>query len=146
MFETVWKAFQDSPYWQLLGMKIERAETQIARLYMPCKNDLLQLFGQVHGGAIASLIDSSVAVALSLTLSPDEKATTVELKVNYLEPVRAGVIYADSKLVKRGKKTIVGTTEVTDQDGRLVAIGIATYMVLNKRQAVQSIHEEKHKE
>lgn len=133
MSETVWRAFQDSPYWRLLGMRIEHATVGSARLSMLCKSDLLQLFGQVHGGAIASLIDSSVAVALALTLSPDEKATTVELKVNYLEPVRTGEIYADSKLVKRGKKIIVGTTEVTDRDGRLAAIGTVTYMVLEKR-------------
>jgi len=133
MPEIVWKAFQDSPYWQLLGMKIECAEAGKARLVLPCKRELLQLFGQVHGGAIASLIDSSVAVALALTLSPEEKATTVELKVNYLLPVRAGEIYAESKLVKRGKSIIVGTTEVTDQDDRLVAIGTVTYMVLGKK-------------
>jgi acyl-CoA thioesterase len=133
MSEVVWNAFQDSPYWRLLGMKIESAAAGSARLYMPCSEELLQLFGQVHGGAIASLIDSSVAVALSLTLSPDEKATTVELKVNYLEPVRAGEIYAESKLVKRGKSIIVGTTGVTDREGRLVAIGTVTYMVLKKR-------------
>ncbi|MHB1256661.1 MAG: PaaI family thioesterase, partial [Dethiobacteraceae bacterium] len=76
--------------------------------------------------------DSSVAVALSLTLSPEEKATTVELKVNYLEPVRAGEIYADSKIRKRGKSIIVGTTEVVDEAGRLLAIGTVTYMVLKK--------------
>lgn len=133
MLEAVRKAFQDSPYWELLGIRIERVTVGSARLALTCKSDLLQLFGQVHGGAIASLIDSSVAVALALTLSPEEKSTTVELKVNYLEPVRAGEIYADSKIVKRGKKIIVGTTEVTDQDGRLVAIGTVTYMVLGKR-------------
>ncbi|MBT9173716.1 MAG: putative esterase [Syntrophomonadaceae bacterium] len=135
MSEVRWQIFEDCPYWQLLGMKIERAAAGSARLFMLCGNKLLQLFGQMHGGALASLIDSSVAVALSLTLSPEERATTVELKVNYLEPVRAGKIYAESKIVKRGKSIIVGTTEVTDQDGRLVAIGTVTYMVLNIRQA-----------
>ncbi|MCL4462581.1 MAG: PaaI family thioesterase [Firmicutes bacterium] len=131
MSEIRWQTLQDCPYWQLLGMKVEYAAPNSARLFMFCSNELLQLFGQMHGGAIASLIDSSVAVALTLTLYPNERATTVELKVNYLEPVRAGKIYAESKIVKRGKRIIVGTTEVTDQDGRLVAIGTVTYMVLN---------------
>jgi len=132
MLERVRQAFQGSPYWQLLGMRIEDAEPGSARLALPHKNELLQIYGQIHGGAIASLIDSSVAVALSLTLSPEEKATTVELKVNYLEPVRAGEIYADSKIRKRGKSIIVGTTEVVDEAGRLLAIGTVTYMVLKK--------------
>lgn len=131
MLERVRQAFQDSPYWQLLGMRIEHAEPGSARLALPHKNALLQICGQVHGGAIASLIDSAVAVALSLTLSPTEKATTVELKVNYLEPVRtAGEIFAHSKIRKRGKSLIVGTTEVVDEAGRLLAIGTVTYMVL----------------
>lgn len=132
MLEIVCQAFQDSPYWKLLGIRIERAETGFARLVLPFKEDLLQLYGQVHGGAMASLIDSSVAVALSLTLSPAEKASTIEMKLNYLEPVRSGDIYADSKIRKRGKTIIVGTTDVVDEFGRLLAIGTVTYMVLKK--------------
>ncbi|MBS3946850.1 MAG: PaaI family thioesterase [Dethiobacter sp.] len=132
MLEIMRQAFQDSPYWQLLGIRIEHAEPGFARLVLPFKNDLLQLYGQVHGGSIASLIDSSVAVALSLTLSPAEKATTTEMKVNYLEPVRAGEIYADSKIRKKGKTLIIGTTDVMDENGRLLAIGTVTYMVLKR--------------
>lgn len=132
MLEIVRQSFQGSPYWQLLGMRIEHAEPGFARLVLPHKNELLQIYGQVHGGAIASLIDSSVAVALSLMLLPTEKATTVELKVNYLEPIRAGDIYAESIIKKRGRTIIVGTTEVVDEARRLLVIGTVTYMVLKR--------------
>jgi len=58
-------AVQDSNYWNLLGMSIEKREKGRATVALPVSGKLLQLFGVVHGGAIASLIDSSIGVAVN---------------------------------------------------------------------------------
>ncbi|MBS4022716.1 MAG: PaaI family thioesterase [Dethiobacter sp.] len=131
-----------NPYWELLGISVVRWETGFARLVMPVKKDLLQVYGLVHGGAIASLIDSSIAVALTSGLAPGESASTVELKVNYLAPVLEGKIFADTRIVKRGKTIVVGITEVVDEEGRMVAIGTATYMILRNNSSTPERKED----
>ncbi|MEW6662487.1 MAG: PaaI family thioesterase [Bacillota bacterium] len=128
--ETIKREFEKSPYWRLLGLEIVEMEPGFARMVMPVTPKLLQLYGQVHGGAIASLVDSAVAAAMGCSMSPGERATTVEMKINYLAPVTEGQVYAESKIVKKGRTLTVGTTEVTDGNGRLLAIATVTYMLL----------------
>jgi acyl-CoA thioesterase len=131
--EDLKREFEKSPYWRLLGLRIVRMEPGFARMVMPVTPELLQLYGQVHGGAIASLVDSAVAAAMGANMSPGERATTVEMKINYLAPVIEGQVYAESKIVKKGRTLTVGTTEVTDGNGRLLAIASVTYMLLKEK-------------
>ncbi|HSW35961.1 MAG TPA: PaaI family thioesterase [Candidatus Limnocylindrales bacterium] len=137
MSEDFLGSLKVSPYWELLGMKIVCQEEGFARLEMPVKNELKQAYGVVHGGAIASLIDSSIAVAIISGLAPGESATTVEIKVNYLAPVVEGKLFAEAKIARKGRTIVVGIIEVTDATGALVAIGTSTYMILRPSNAVK---------
>lgn len=116
------------PYYQLLGMRVEVMGEGYARLVMPVQEKLLQIYGGVHGGATASLADSAVAVALISTNAPDEKAFTVELKLNYLAPVSQGRLTAEARLFHRGRTIAAGEVDVRNDHGQLIAKGIATYM------------------
>jgi uncharacterized protein (TIGR00369 family) len=116
------------PYYRLLGMRVVAMGDGYARLEMPVEEKLLQIYGGVHGGATASLADSAVAVALISASSPEEKAFTVELKLNYLAPVSRGQLIAEARLFHRGRTIAAGDVEVRSDGGRLVAKGIATYM------------------
>ncbi len=122
------ESINGSPYYRLLGMRVESMGGGYARLVMPVEEKLLQIYQTVHGGATASLADSAVAVALISTSSDDEKAFTVELKLNFLAAVTHGSLTAEAWLVHRGKSIAVGDIEIRNGDGRLVAKGIATYM------------------
>lgn len=94
---------------------------------------LTQAAGFAHGGVTASLIDSAVGIALCTTLQLQEWVTTVELKVNFLAPARLGLLKAKGRIVHRGKRIAVGSGEVRDRQGRLVATGLVTYMILESR-------------
>jgi len=82
-----------------------------------------------HGGVTATLVDAAVGIALQHH-RPDERTTTVEMKVNYLRPADQGLLRAQSHIVKSGRTLIVGTVDVTDVHGRHVAVGLLTYMVV----------------
>ena len=127
-WESTIAFINSSPYYRLLGMEVVAMGNGYARLVMPVEERLLQVFGVVHGGATASLADSAVAVALISTSAEDEKALTVELKLNYLAPVTHGLLTAEARLFHRGRTIAAGDVEVRNGDGRLVAKGIATYM------------------
>jgi len=120
-----------SSYWELLGMEFLDHGPGYARLRLFVKEEILQSFRVVHGGAIASLVDTAVGVALIHGITPEEESvSTVEMKVNYLAPVYKGELIAEAKIVKQGRTIAVGTAEVKDASGNLVAIGTVTYMII----------------
>ena len=85
--------------------------------------------GVLHGGITATLADVAVGVAVRLRVAP-RTATTIDLKVNYLKPMLDGKLWARSYLVRVGKTLITGRVDLKDDDGNLIAIAIATYMIL----------------
>ncbi len=128
-----------SPYWKLLGMELIENGPGYARLRLPVREEIRQRFGVVHGGAIASLVDAAAGVALFNGISPEEDSvSTVEMKVNYLAPVREGEITAEARIVKQGRTIAVGMVEVKDAGGNLAAIGTATYMILSGNRGIKS--------
>jgi acyl-CoA thioesterase len=119
----------DSNFWHLLGMSVEKREKGKASVVLPVSDQLRQLFKVVHGGAIASLIDSVIGVAANSLLAPGKRAATVEMNVNYLLPVAGGQLTATATILQQGRRIIVGTADVHDDQGRLVACGRATFIV-----------------
>ncbi len=122
------------PYYRLLGFEVVHAETGFARLSMPFKPDLLQFQGAVHGGAIYSVADAAVAIALLTMAEPGEHVVTIEGKVNFLAPVTEGEVLAEGRIVQKGRSVALGDAEVRRaSDGRLVAKGLVTYTIRQPR-------------
>ena len=90
----------------------------------------LQGAGNVHGGLIAALVDTSSFRAVRSTLSPGQQTTTVELKVNFLEATSSGRLTSTARIVSRSDRLRIVEAEVSSEDGRLVAQGLGTFMVI----------------
>ena len=91
----------------------------------------LQPFGVVHGGNIATLIDSATFWACYLSMGNDEDGlASVDLKLNYLAPARVEALRCAAILIKAGKTLSYAEAEVRTGDGRLVAHGTSTLMRL----------------
>ncbi len=119
-----------SPYYNLLGFYAEELSEGYCRMRMPAAEKLKQFQGHVHGGAIFSIADAAVAVALLGMCEPGEKVMTVEAKLNHLAPVEDDEIYAEAKIIQKGKSVALGDVEVRrSRDNRIVAKGLVTYMV-----------------
>jgi uncharacterized protein (TIGR00369 family) len=112
----------------LLGIEIDKLEYGYARLLLPFDQKLSQGMGYLHGGVITSLCDTSVGIALFTMTEPGEKILTIELKVNFIAPADKN-IYAQAKIIHKGRKTAVGEVEVTDSLGTLIAKALVTYYV-----------------
>ena len=119
------------PYYQLLGMNITDIREGESRIQMPFGQKLTHPYGMVHGGAIASLADAAVAVALIGMVDEKDRVTTIEFKINFFAPISKGELTARAKIIHRGSMTAVGDVEVMNEKGRLVAKAIATYSILN---------------
>ena len=131
--QIIREKFEVNHFPRLLGIEIDSIEPSRARLSVEVRQELLQLQGVMHGGAIASLIDTAVAFAIISVSEPEDRFTTVEMKVNYLSAIREGRVVADARLIRDGRRIIVADCDVFDSQGRLAAKGLLTYIRLNER-------------
>ena len=125
------KALATVPYAQLLGIELEDVAAGTATLGMPVRRELTQNHGVVHGGAVASLIDSATAFAIIPLLTPKERVTTVDLTISYLQPVTDGRLRAVAKVIRAGRRLIVVSAEVFDSQQTLTATALSTCIKLS---------------
>jgi len=118
-----------SPFWDLLGLELTDVRKGWARVRLAFDRKLVHPLGIAHGGTIFSAADSAVAMALIGLVDRSETFTTVEMKLNYLKPFERGAITAEAVIVHKGSRTALGEVEVRDDEGNLVAKGLATYMI-----------------
>jgi len=124
------KTIDAVPFAQLLGIELDDIGAGTATLGLNIRKQLTQNHGVVHGGAIASLIDTATAFAIISLLSRGEKVTTVDLTVSYLRPLTEGRITATARVVRSGRRLFVVSAEVFDNDGKLTTTALSTYIKL----------------
>jgi uncharacterized protein (TIGR00369 family) len=128
--ERIHKALAEVPFAKLVGIELEEIDSGVAILALEVRGELKQNNGLVHGGAIATLIDTAAAFAVISLLPVDEQASTVDLTVNYLLPLRSGRARAKARVVKAGRRVIVVSVDMTDRAGSLAATALTTYVRL----------------
>ena len=90
----------------------------------------LQPYGIVHGGVLATLIDTATFWAAFLRLPDDSGLVNIDLKLNYLSPVADGTLTATGRCIRAGRSLSYAEAGVTDADGKLVAHGTSTLKAL----------------
>lgn len=124
-----------NPFWSLLGMELMEVKKGWARVRLPFDEKLNNAVGLVHGGAIFSPADSAVGMALVGLIDRDDNISTLEMKINYLKPVKGSAIIAEAKIVHKGTQTAIGDVDVRNEKGDLIAKGLATYAIFNKNRS-----------
>lgn len=120
----------DSPFLRFVGIEQELSEGGVGSVSLSIQPHHLQAAGQVHGGLIAALVDTAFFRAVRSTLTPGQRTTTVELKVNFLESTSSGRLTSTARVSRSNERLVVGDVEVVSDDGRLVAQGLGTFLVL----------------
>ena len=95
---------------------------------------LLDPYGIVHGGWALTLLDSCTGCAAQTTLPPGGAYTTVETKGNFVRPITpaTGIVRAEGKVISAGRTIITAEGRITDANGKLLAHGTSTLLVLRK--------------
>lgn len=114
-----------SPLVQHLGIELVSLEPDRAELRLPFASTLPTLGDVVHGGAIASLVDTAGMASTWAVEEPFDSpaGSTITLNVEYLAAARGKDLTAVSVAVKRGRRICFNEVRVTEPDGRLVARG-----------------------
>jgi uncharacterized protein (TIGR00369 family) len=120
----------------LLAARVTRKHRDGVSVTLPLRPDLLNSQGVLHGGAIASLVDEAAWYAIRHHFQEERRCTTTELKVNYLRPIAGKKAVARAVLLRAGRTLCVTRVDVFDEEKRLAATAIVTYMLLNSTQEV----------
>jgi len=125
--QLVFNTVESTPYLKLLGIELVEIEEGRAVMSLEMQEKLRQPHGLLHGGATASLIDTAMAFAVVTRLEKDEKASTVDLTVQYLRPHTSGKIVCTAKVTRAGKRLLFVSAEVENDEGKLIATALSTY-------------------
>lgn len=122
----------ESPFFKLLSLTLVDISIGCAIFEMAGQEKHLQPFRAIHGGNIAAMIDSATFWAGWFAVDAEDSGlTSIDLKLNYLSPAMSGnKIIAHGKLLKTGRTVMYSTAEVTDAQGKILAHGASTLMVL----------------
>ena len=116
-----------SPYQRFLGVTLERAGDGEVVIRLPFREEFLRSDGSdwLHGGVIAALIDIAGDYAIVTRLG--QGVPTIDLRIDWLRPAKAGDLLATGRVVKTGRRVCVADAEVHDATGALVAVGRGLY-------------------
>lgn len=120
------------PIAETLGLELLEVEPGRVVFGLPAHEFLFNPIGSVHGGALATLIDSAASCAVHSVLDAGVAYATTDLHVTYVRAFGAGARRATctGDLLHAGRRLATATARVLDGEGRLLAHGTVTCAVL----------------
>jgi uncharacterized protein (TIGR00369 family) len=120
------------PMGRTLGFALTQVEPGFALFEASPSEALLNPLGSVHGGWALALIDSATGCAVHTELPAGTGYTTLETKANFTRAIRAdgGPVRCEGRVVTRGRRVATAEARLTDGEGRLLAHGTSTLLIL----------------
>jgi uncharacterized protein (TIGR00369 family) len=118
----------DTGFTALIGAPAPQADDGEARLEVTVDERHLNPAGTVHGGLLATLVDTTMGAAVRSAVDDDVPATS-QLSVTYLRPGRTGPLVVTARVRKRGENLTVCEAEV-EQDGKALVHALATFALV----------------
>jgi len=113
----------------LVGLELEEVRTDYGRMRLPYRPELRQPAGVVHGGAIATLIDTVVVPAIGGVFDVRPKMLTISLNIRFLGALVGEDAVAEGWVEQRGRSITFCRAEVRSGSGAMVADGTLVYKV-----------------
>lgn len=114
-----------------VGASVDEADDGRAVVTLDAGDDHANGHGTVHGGAVATLVDTAMGAAVYSKFDGEQAPVTIEMKVTYLEPAAIGRLTATAEVRRAGKRITIVETEVLGEDGVMVAHGIGTFTTVS---------------
>ena len=118
-----------APFERLLNMEILEAENGQAVLTMPVLYDFVQGGGLLHGGALVSLADTAVAMAIKSMLSPKTHFGTISMESKFLRPVPKGIVTARARARILKDRVLEGEATIFDEAQTAVMVFTSIFKV-----------------
>jgi acyl-CoA thioesterase len=112
---------------KFLGGRLVAGEWGRAAVRIRVERRMLQVHRVVHGGVMATLADTAGGMATYMAVPAGTRVATVEMKINFLEPVEKGTMTADARVIRLGRNFAVVDCDVEDSEGNLVGKALMTF-------------------
>ena len=119
-----------SPFPDHMSMRLASIDLDTAVIRLQTGRRHLQPYGIVHGGVLATLIDTATFWSVFMRLPEEAGLVNIDLKLNYLKPVESGILTAEGRAIRSGNSISYSEASVLDEKGERVAHGTSTLMTL----------------
>ncbi|MDT0278036.1 PaaI family thioesterase [Blastococcus goldschmidtiae] len=114
-----------------LGARVEASDDGSARITFEVTDEHLNPAGTLHGGVLATLVDTAMGTAVRSATGEDDVPATSQLTVTYLRPGTTGPLVVTGRLRTRGEHLTVCEAEV-EQGGEAIGHAVATFALLHR--------------
>lgn len=120
------------PFYVHLGLVLDALADGRSAVRLPYRNQYGNSRGEVHGGAVAALVDAAMSQAVRSTVEDGAAVATISMTLNYLAPAH-GELACAGAVVRAGRSVAFAEAEVVDGRGKAVCRASATYRVLSRK-------------
>lgn len=132
MTETIPHPAKDfHPFCEMIGLEFTHLDRGVSQCRLKIHERLLNPHHVVHGGAIYTMTDTGMGAAVYPYLDENELCSTLEIKISYLKPVRAGTLICDTKVIHKGKNIIFLESIVKTIEDQPVATATGTFYLFS---------------
>ena len=122
-----------SPYPVHMAMRLTAIDIDMADIELETGYFHHQPYGIVHGGVLATLIDTATFWAAFMRIPEDSGLVNIDLKLNYLKPVINERLRAEGRAIRSGKSISYAEARIFDVNDELIAHGTSTLMTLPEK-------------
>jgi len=126
------QALNQSPFYRFIKMQVVKIGEGVSEVHLQLQPEYKNIWGLIHGGVAATLLDTSCGTSLYSLLEQNEGAWTIDLHTSFLGQIREGLMIGRGKAVYRTRNLAWSQAEAFDQEGNLVARGNAIHRVIKR--------------
>lgn len=120
--------FEATTAWRFVNQRLLEIGDGYSRLELPLE-PFANTLGSAHGGALAFLLDSAMAIAVRTIVGVETATPTIELKINFLAPARGTKAYGEGKVIRVRRKIAVVEGRVLSETGEVLAVALGSFTV-----------------
>ncbi len=129
MQKVLWK---EAPLFERIGLTVDKIQDGTIRMSFRYSEEIGRSGGMVHGGIGMYVLDTVAGLAV-MTQNQGTDQLTLELKVNFLEPLKKSPFEAVGRTVRVGRTTAVSEGELFDADQHLCAKALGTWYLVGQK-------------
>lgn len=119
------------PIWQVMGITLLAAEPGTVTMRGEPRAEHGNGIGSIHGGYVATILDSVMACAVQTGLPAHTAYSTAEFKISFVRKVQPDdEIFAVGTVLSAGRRLATAEGFLRDREGRLLAHGTTTCILL----------------
>jgi uncharacterized protein (TIGR00369 family) len=137
--KAVIQAINQGPFFKHMSMQVTDIGIGYAVVAIDIGKEHMNPFGGLHGGAIASAIDTAAYWSAYCELSEDSGLVSIDLNVDFLAPVADERVMVHGQRIKSGKTIWLAAAQMSDRKGKILAHGTSKLMVTRDKQSITDV-------